>query len=124
MAHRCRDAPGTRTRLSVPALESSGRPSQRLAAPRDGHNDVDTNVVSYRSVGVLGMIRKGMKVSIVVPAFNEAGGLAATLASIRAAAAAFEARGWAHELIVCDNNSTDATAESPAPPGRRSSSSR
>ena len=52
-----------------------------------------------------------MKVSIVVPAFNEAGGLAATLASIRAAAAAFDARGWAHELIVCDNNSTDATAD-------------
>jgi glycosyltransferase involved in cell wall biosynthesis len=49
-------------------------------------------------------------VSIVVPAFNEAGGLAATLASIQAAAAAFEQRGWRHELIVCDNNSTDATA--------------
>jgi GT2 family glycosyltransferase len=49
-------------------------------------------------------------VSIVVPAFNEARGLVATLASIRTAAAAFERRGWRHELIVCDNNSTDATA--------------
>jgi glycosyltransferase involved in cell wall biosynthesis len=48
--------------------------------------------------------------SIVVPAFNEASGLAASLASIRAAAAAFEARGWRWELIVCDNNSSDATA--------------
>ena len=52
-----------------------------------------------------------MKVSIVVPAFNEARGLPATLASIRAASAAFDARGWAHELIVCDNNSTDGTGD-------------
>jgi len=52
-----------------------------------------------------------MNVSIVVPAFNEARLLTATLASIRAAAARFDARGWTHELIVCDNNSTDATAE-------------
>ena len=52
-----------------------------------------------------------MTVSIVVPAFNEARGLPATLASIRRATAAFDARGWRHELIVCDNNSTDATGE-------------
>src|SRR5688572_14314370 len=51
-----------------------------------------------------------MKISIVVPAFNEEAGLAATLGSIRAAAAAFERRGWPVELIVCDNNSSDATA--------------
>ena len=52
-----------------------------------------------------------MKVSIVVPAFNEARGLPATLASIRSASAAFDARGWTHELIVCDNNSTDGTGD-------------
>ena len=52
-----------------------------------------------------------MKVSIVVPAFNEARGLPATLASIRRSSAAVDTRGWAHELIVCDNNSTDATAD-------------
>jgi len=52
-----------------------------------------------------------MRISIVVPAFNEARGLPATLASIRRATAAFDARGWAHEIIVCDNNSTDGTAE-------------
>ena len=50
-------------------------------------------------------------ISIVVPAFNEARGLPATLASIRRATAAFDARGWRHELIVCDNNSTDGTGE-------------
>ena len=49
--------------------------------------------------------------SIVVPAFNEARGLPATLASIRSASAAFDARGWTHELIVCDNNSTDGTGD-------------
>jgi glycosyltransferase involved in cell wall biosynthesis len=51
-----------------------------------------------------------MKLSIVVPAFNEERLLPAALASIRAAAGAFEGRcDW--ELVVCDNNSTDATAE-------------
>jgi glycosyltransferase involved in cell wall biosynthesis len=52
-----------------------------------------------------------VKISVVIPAFNEEKLLPATLASVRAAAAAFEARGWATETIVCDNNSTDRTAE-------------
>ena len=52
-----------------------------------------------------------MQISVVIPAFNEERLLPGTLASVRAAAAAFEARGWATERIVCDNNSTDRTAE-------------
>jgi glycosyltransferase involved in cell wall biosynthesis len=52
-----------------------------------------------------------VKISIVVPAFNEEKLLQATLRCVRAAAAALEARAWAVELIVCDNNSTDRTAE-------------
>ncbi len=52
-----------------------------------------------------------MKVSVVVPAFNEERLLAGSLESIRAAMAAFDAAGWGSELIVCDNNSTDRTAE-------------
>lgn len=52
-----------------------------------------------------------MKISIVVPAFNEERLLAASLQAIRTAAAVFEARGWRWQLIVCDNNSTDQTAE-------------
>jgi glycosyltransferase involved in cell wall biosynthesis len=52
-----------------------------------------------------------VKVSLVVPAFNEERLLGESLANIRAAAAAFAARGWQSELIVCDNNSTDRTAE-------------
>jgi glycosyltransferase involved in cell wall biosynthesis len=52
-----------------------------------------------------------MKVSIVIPAFNEAGLIGGTLRSVKAAAAALSRRGWETELIVCDNNSTDATAE-------------
>ncbi len=51
-----------------------------------------------------------MTISVLVPAFNEAQGLAQTLAAVRAAMAAFETRGWSAELIVCDNNSTDDTA--------------
>lgn len=52
-----------------------------------------------------------MKVSVVVPAFNEEALLARSLAGIRSATEAFASRGWKSELIVCDNNSTDATAQ-------------
>lgn len=52
-----------------------------------------------------------MKVSVIVPAFNEAKLIRESLASIQAAMTVFTARGWESELIVCDNNSTDATGE-------------
>src|SRR5687768_3226235 len=52
-----------------------------------------------------------MKISIVIPAYNEEKLLPATLESVQAAAAGFGARGWEHEIIVCDNNSSDRTAE-------------
>ena len=48
-----------------------------------------------------------MKVSVVVPAFNEERLLAGSLAAVREAMSAFPQG----ELIVCDNNSTDRTAE-------------
>jgi len=48
-----------------------------------------------------------VKVSIIVPAFNEERLLGGSLAAIREAMTAFEGA----ELIVCDNNSTDRTAE-------------
>ncbi len=51
-----------------------------------------------------------LKISIIVPAFNEERLLAATLNQINIARAAFAPRGWDSELIVCDNNSTDGTA--------------
>jgi len=47
-----------------------------------------------------------VKISLIVPAFNEAKLLGTTLACIREAS-----RGLDVELIVCDNNSTDRTAE-------------
>jgi glycosyltransferase involved in cell wall biosynthesis len=52
-----------------------------------------------------------MKISIVIPAFNEERLLGESLAQIKSAAGAFTSRGWAVEFIVCDNNSTDRTAE-------------
>lgn len=52
-----------------------------------------------------------MKLSVVVPAYNEQKLLADTLAAIEAAARPLAARGWSHELVVCDNNSTDRTAK-------------
>ena len=51
-----------------------------------------------------------MKVSVVVPAFNEERVLGKTLGAIRHAMTAFDEVGWSSELIVCDNNSTDRTA--------------
>jgi glycosyltransferase involved in cell wall biosynthesis len=52
-----------------------------------------------------------VKISIVIPAFNEERLLGESLAQIKSAAGAFTSRGWEVELIVCDNNSTDRTAE-------------
>ena len=50
------------------------------------------------------------KISVVVPAFNEERLLGTSLGAIGTALQAFVERGWACELIVCDNNSTDRTA--------------
>jgi glycosyltransferase involved in cell wall biosynthesis len=58
-----------------------------------------------------------VKVSIVIPAYNEERLLPASLASIGDASQAFDAAGWASELIVCDNNSTDRTAQIAAAAG-------
>ncbi len=52
-----------------------------------------------------------MKISVVVPAYNEEKLIAASLAAMRHAMKAFAEQGWDSELIVCDNNSTDRTAE-------------
>jgi glycosyltransferase involved in cell wall biosynthesis len=52
-----------------------------------------------------------VKVSVVVPAFNEERLLAGSLAAIRAAMRVFDEAGWSSEVIVCDNNSSDRTAE-------------
>ena len=52
-----------------------------------------------------------MRLSVIIPAFNEERLLPATLSSLRTALLAFEPLGWSAELIVCDNNSTDRTAE-------------
>ena len=52
-----------------------------------------------------------MKISIIVPAFNEEKFIARSLRKIKAATDAFSLLGWEGEIIVCDNNSTDRTAE-------------
>jgi glycosyltransferase involved in cell wall biosynthesis len=50
-----------------------------------------------------------MKVSIVIPAYNEEKLLGQTLDCIHSATASLHECEW--ETLVCDNNSTDATAE-------------
>ncbi|MBC8097785.1 MAG: glycosyltransferase [Akkermansiaceae bacterium] len=52
-----------------------------------------------------------MRISVVVPAFNEERLIGETLRQIQAAMASFTKRGWETEIIVCNNNSTDRTAE-------------
>ena len=52
-----------------------------------------------------------MRITVVVPAFNEAKLLPATLAAIEQARTAFHQRGWSSEIVVCDNNSSDGTSE-------------
>jgi glycosyltransferase involved in cell wall biosynthesis len=51
-----------------------------------------------------------VKISVIIPAFNEEKLIAATLGVVQEAADSFSRRGWTTEIIVCDNNSTDATA--------------
>jgi glycosyltransferase involved in cell wall biosynthesis len=60
-----------------------------------------------------------VKVSIIIPAFNEERLLGASLAKIQAATTALTRRAWEVELIVCDNNSTDQTAAIAAAAGAR-----
>jgi glycosyltransferase involved in cell wall biosynthesis len=51
-----------------------------------------------------------VKISIIIPAFNEERLLGATLQHVRTATETFTRHGWTSEIIVCDNNSTDRTA--------------
>ena len=52
-----------------------------------------------------------MTISIILPAFNEACLLPSTLGAVHAARKAFDSVQWNSEVIVCDNNSTDATSQ-------------
>jgi glycosyltransferase involved in cell wall biosynthesis len=51
-----------------------------------------------------------MHLSIVIPAYNEEKLLPGTLTAVAEAAGALTAAGVTHEVIVCDNNSSDRTA--------------
>ena len=52
-----------------------------------------------------------MKISVIVPAYNEEKLIVESLRAIKLAMSVFSARNWDTELIVCNNNSTDRTAE-------------
>ncbi len=52
-----------------------------------------------------------MRISIVLPAYNEEKLIGATLQAAHTAREAFTSLGWESDVIVCDNNSTDRTGE-------------
>lgn len=52
-----------------------------------------------------------MRLSIVIPAYNEANYLAGTIEALKAAISAHQERLEFSEIIVCNNNSTDATSQ-------------
>jgi len=52
-----------------------------------------------------------MRISVVMPAFNEERLIGESLRHVTVAMTAFSRRDWQSELIVCDNNSKDRTAE-------------
>jgi len=52
-----------------------------------------------------------LKISFIVPAFNEERLIGETLNNLKLGAAVFRERQWDSEIIVCDNNSKDRTAE-------------
>ena len=56
------------------------------------------------------------QLSIIIPAYNEAGGIQETVARVRALAAR---EGWEHEVIVVDDGSTDTTAQEAEAAGAR-----
>jgi glycosyltransferase involved in cell wall biosynthesis len=64
------------------------------------HNILFDNMMNSRS----------LKVSVVIPAFNEEKGLETCVRRIREACNASADIANAYEIIVCDNNSTDTTA--------------
>ena len=52
-----------------------------------------------------------MRISVIVPAFNEERLIGESLRHINTAMNAFTRRNWGTELVVCDNNSTDRTGD-------------
>jgi glycosyltransferase involved in cell wall biosynthesis len=52
-----------------------------------------------------------VKISVIIPAFNEEKLLGLTLEKVKEAMTAISHAGWDSELIVCDNNSSDRTME-------------
>ncbi|MEW5905570.1 MAG: glycosyltransferase [Elusimicrobiota bacterium] len=60
-----------------------------------------------------------MKISVVIPAYNEEKLLGACLESVKDAFGGPAGNGLPHEVIVCDNNSSDSTARIAAAAGAR-----
>lgn len=60
-----------------------------------------------------------MKISVIIPAFNEDIFIGRTLRKIKSACLSFSELGWESEIVVCDNNSSDETARKSISAGAR-----
>jgi glycosyltransferase involved in cell wall biosynthesis len=87
--------------------------NQQPASDRNSdHGSEGLGVDSQQRRQTIPVVEPAPAISIIVPAFNEEKLLAASLRAVKSAAAqSFGEAGLGWELIVCDNNSTDRTAE-------------
>ena len=84
---------------------SSPSCSSRLQILHGGFDQVSSGRLNGQNIASI------VKISVIVPAYNEEKLLPATLRSISQAMSGFTRHGWQTEVVVCDNNSTDRTAE-------------
>jgi glycosyltransferase involved in cell wall biosynthesis len=99
-------------------LPSPGEPLHGADCPDYAHCEnvgekppAGNSFISEFETGWFGVKLRAMRISVIVPAYNEEKLITASLQAIQTALTSFTQRGWTSEMIVCDNNSTDATAE-------------
>jgi glycosyltransferase involved in cell wall biosynthesis len=77
----------------------------------DAKPEYSSNLATGTIKSTINVQPADVKISIVVPAFNEEKLIVRSLQSVRTAATSLGQIGWEYEIIVCDNNSSDRTAE-------------
>src|SRR5437773_1132243 len=95
-------------------LEARGsKPGDRAIVPQRTRNGLPAGRRRKQAVQDLwsGVTLGDMKLSVIIPAYNEEKLLPGCLASVASALQANAAPDWSAEVIVTDNNSNDRTAQ-------------